>query len=76
MVLPYKALLEFSILPINISAYVISQQGICLEPISLKIFSPYVISLTLVDLPGMTKVPVGDQPSDIEMQVNIIIMYW
>lgn len=46
-------------------------QGICPEPISLKIFSPHVISLTLVDLPGMTKIPVGDQPSDIEMQVGV-----
>jgi len=26
------------------------------EPISLKFFSPKVLSLTLVDLPGMTKV--------------------
>lgn len=36
-------------------------------PICLKIFSPNVIDLTLVDLPGITKVPVGDQPSDIEV---------
>uniref|UniRef100_A0A674EH90 Dynamin-1-like protein n=1 Tax=Salmo trutta TaxID=8032 RepID=A0A674EH90_SALTR len=33
---------------------------------SLKIFSPNVVNLTLVDLPGITKVPVGDQPKDIE----------
>lgn len=49
-------------------------QGICPEPISLKIFSPHVISLTLVDLPGMTKVPVGDQPSDIETQVSTVLI--
>lgn len=36
-------------------------------PICLKIFSPNVIDLTLVDLPGITKVPVGDQPTDIEV---------
>ena len=47
-----------------------SLQGICPEPINLKIFSPRVLSLTLVDLPGMTKVPVGDQPSDIEVQIR------
>ena len=28
-----------------------------------------VLDLTLVDLPGLTKVPVGDQPEDIEQQV-------
>jgi dynamin 1-like protein len=27
-------------------------------PISLTIYSPYVVDLTLVDLPGITKVPV------------------
>jgi dynamin 1-like protein len=31
-------------------------QGICPEPISLKIFSPHIVNLTLVDLPGLTKV--------------------
>lgn len=34
--------------------------------IFLKIFSPNVVDLTLVDLPGITKVPTGDQPYDIE----------
>ena len=32
-----------------------------------------VLSLTLVDLPGMTKVPVGDQPEDIEQQIRSLI---
>jgi replication fork clamp-binding protein CrfC len=36
------------------------------EPITLKIFSPHVLSMTLIDLPGISKVPVGDQPMDIE----------
>ena len=49
-------------------------QGICPEAINLKIFSPHVISLTLVDLPGMTKVPVGDQPSDIELQIRTMCL--
>ena len=26
--------------------------------------------MTLVDLPGMTRVPVGDQPSDIEHKIR------
>ena len=36
------------------------------QPITLRIYSPRVLNLTLVDLPGMTKVAVGDQPSNIE----------
>jgi len=36
------------------------------KPISLTIFSPNVLDLTLVDLPGLTKVPVQGQPSNIE----------
>ncbi|CAG2205063.1 dynamin-1-like protein isoform X3 [Mytilus edulis] len=46
-----------------------TNKAICPEPISLKIFSPKVVNLTLVDLPGLTKVPVGDQPEDIEDQI-------
>lgn len=33
-----------------------------------------VLNLTLVDLPGMTKVPVGDQPADIEAQIREMLM--
>lgn len=32
------------------------------------------MSLTLIDLPGMTKVPVGDQPPDIENQIRDMIL--
>ena len=32
------------------------------DPISLTIYSPNVVDLTMVDLPGMTKVPVKGQP--------------
>ncbi|XP_073965733.1 dynamin related protein 1 isoform X7 [Choristoneura fumiferana] len=53
-----------------------SNKGICPEPINLKIFSTKVVNLTLVDLPGITKVPIGDQPEDIENQIrNLIIKY-
>lgn len=44
--------------------------GISPVPINLRIFSPSVLTLTLVDLPGLTKVPVGDQPKDIEKQIR------
>lgn len=50
-----------------------NNKGISDEPIHLKIFSPHVVNLTLVDLPGITKVPVGDQPKDIEIQIRELI---
>ncbi|CAK1578488.1 unnamed protein product [Parnassius mnemosyne] len=53
-----------------------SNKGICPEPINLKIYSTRVVNLTLVDLPGITKVPIGDQPEDIENQIrNLIIKH-
>lgn len=33
-----------------------------------------VLNLTLIDLPGLTKVPIGDQPADIEQQIKSMIM--
>ena len=50
-----------------------NNKGINRQPIQLKIYSPHVLSLTLVDLPGLTKVPIGDQPSDIEKQTRNLI---
>lgn len=44
------------------------------ESIFLKIYSPNVLDITLVDLPGLTKVPVGDQPADIEFQIKDMIL--
>jgi len=32
-----------------------------------------VLNITLIDLPGLTKVPVGDQPVDIEQQIKDMI---
>jgi len=49
-------------------------KGISNDPIRLKIFSPRVLALTVVDLPGMTKVPVGDQPENIEEQIHDMIL--
>ena len=51
-------------------------QGISKKPIRLKVYSPHVLNLTLVDLRllGLTKVPIGDQPSDIEDQVREMIL--
>ncbi|XP_078676663.1 dynamin-1-like protein isoform X6 [Branchiostoma floridae x Branchiostoma belcheri] len=47
-----------------------TNKGITDDAIHLKIYSPKVLNLTLVDLPGITKVPVGDQPPDIEVQIR------
>ncbi|KOC68077.1 Dynamin-1-like protein [Habropoda laboriosa] len=51
-----------------------SNKGICPEPINLKIYSTTVVNLTLIDLPGITKVPVGDQPEDIESQIRLLVL--
>ena len=48
--------------------------GISPAPINLRIYSPNVLTLTLVDLPGLTKVPVGDQPRDIERQIKEMVL--
>ncbi|CAI2165188.1 13719_t:CDS:10 [Funneliformis geosporum] len=48
-------------------------KGISRSPMQLKIYSPNVLNLTLVDLPGLTKIPVGDQPTDIENQTRSLI---
>ncbi|XP_018407257.1 PREDICTED: dynamin-1-like protein isoform X2 [Cyphomyrmex costatus] len=51
-----------------------ANKGICPEPINLKIYSTSVVNLTLIDLPGITKVPVGDQPEDIESQIRELVL--
>ncbi|XP_041826445.1 dynamin-1a isoform X6 [Melanotaenia boesemani] len=51
-----------------------ANKGISPVPINLRVYSPHVLNLTLVDLPGMTKVPVGDQPTDIEFQIKDMLM--
>jgi dynamin 1-like protein len=50
-----------------------NNKGINRQPINLKIYSSHVLNLTLVDLPGLTKVPIGDQPTDIEKQTRTLI---
>ncbi|XP_049594232.1 dynamin-1a isoform X5 [Syngnathus scovelli] len=51
-----------------------ANKGISPVPINLRVYSPHVLNLTLVDLPGMTKVPVGDQPADIETQIRDMLL--
>ncbi|XP_030332173.1 interferon-induced GTP-binding protein Mx-like [Strigops habroptila] len=43
------------------------------ELVSLEIWSPDVPDLTLIDLPGIARVPVGEQPKDIGEQIKILL---
>uniref|UniRef100_A0AC34GNZ3 Dynamin-1-like protein n=1 Tax=Panagrolaimus sp. ES5 TaxID=591445 RepID=A0AC34GNZ3_9BILA len=52
------------------NASVGTNQDVSDDPIYLKIYSANVVNLTMVDLPGFTKVPVGDQPPDIETRIR------
>ncbi|XP_032317820.1 LOW QUALITY PROTEIN: interferon-induced GTP-binding protein Mx1 [Camelus ferus] len=47
--------------------------GISHELITLEVSSPNVPDLTLIDLPGITRVAVGNQPHDIEYQIKSLI---
>lgn len=51
-----------------------NNKGISSNPIILKICSPNVVDLSLVDLPGLVNVPVGDQPKNIDEQVRSLII--
>ena len=56
--------------------------SLCLARVSLpflfKLLSVHslrtVIPITLIDLPGLTRVAVGDQPPDIEQQIRSLVM--
>mmetsp|Transcript_22599 Transcript_22599/g.53413 ORF Transcript_22599/g.53413 Transcript_22599/m.53413 type:complete len:794 (-) Transcript_22599:1916-4297(-) len=50
-----------------------SGKGVSSEPIILRVYSRNVVNLTLVDLPGLTKVPVGDQPHDISEVIRKMV---
>ena len=43
------------------------------DPITLSIHSPHVVKLTLVDLPGLTRVPVEGQPVDTATQIEAMV---
>ncbi|XP_074245343.1 interferon-induced GTP-binding protein Mx2 isoform X1 [Saimiri boliviensis] len=48
-------------------------QGISHELITLEITSPEVPDLTIIDLPGIARVAVGNQPRDIGLQIKALI---
>lgn len=46
------------------------------KPIILNIFSKSCPNLTIVDLPGITSIPVGEQPKDIyDITKNMALRY-
>ncbi|KAL5577024.1 hypothetical protein UlMin_018723 [Ulmus minor] len=49
-------------------------KGISKTPLTLTVKKESVPNLTMVDLPGIVRVPVGDQPKDIGDQIKNIIM--
>lgn len=75
---PGKKFLDFSEIRREIQAETEREaglnKGVSDKQIRLKIYSPNVLDITLVDLPGITKVPVGDQPSDIEARIRTMIL--
>ncbi|KAL5229420.1 hypothetical protein ABZP36_028196 [Zizania latifolia] len=42
-------------------------------PIHLSIYSPYVVNLTLIDLPGLTKVAIEGQPESIVQDIENMV---
>ncbi|KAL8230152.1 hypothetical protein R6Q59_000512 [Mikania micrantha] len=51
-----------------------NSKGISNVPLTLVVKKKGVPDLTMVDLPGITRVPVGDQPKDIYEQISGMIM--
>ncbi|KAI8095307.1 Dynamin central region-domain-containing protein [Thamnidium elegans] len=51
-----------------------TNKGISRTPIHLKIYSKNVLNLTIIDLPGLTKIPLGDQPHDIDVQIKQLVL--
>ncbi|XP_020590970.1 dynamin-related protein 3A-like [Phalaenopsis equestris] len=76
--LPAKRYYNFSEIRCEIEAQTdreaLGNKGVSDKQILLKIFSPNVLNITLVDFPGITKVPVGNQPSDIEAIIRTMIL--
>ncbi len=53
-----------------------TEKFISADPIVLEVYSPSVPDLTLVDLPGITRIPIGKQPANIEeITKNLIRQY-
>lgn len=51
-----------------------ANKGLNPKPINLRFYSARVPNLTLIDLPGITQNPVGDQPDDIGAQIKQMVL--
>ena len=76
---PYPTSLQINQIQKEIEAQTIKKAGkeknISSNPIYMKVFSPNVISLNLIDLPGLTMVACTDkgQPADIKQQIRELV---
>ena len=50
------------------------QRGVTDVPINLKVYSPNVLNLTLVDLPGLTKVATEGQDKDLPKLIEAMVL--
>lgn len=60
--------------PINLRIFSPNGEFCLISPDIPHSYPFSVLNLTLIDLPGLTKVPVGDQPIDIEKQILEMIL--
>lgn len=52
------------------------KKGIVDDPIVMTVYSPTCPDLTIIDLPGITKIAVGDQPKDIgDLTTKMVTRY-
>uniref|UniRef100_A0A2P2IVJ5 Uncharacterized protein MANES_05G022800 n=2 Tax=Rhizophora mucronata TaxID=61149 RepID=A0A2P2IVJ5_RHIMU len=77
MHLPRKRFTDFAAVRQEISDETDRETGrtkqISSVPIHLSIFSPNVVNLTLVDLPGLTKVAIEGQPESIVQDIDMMV---
>ncbi|KAI9109972.1 hypothetical protein K1719_019013 [Acacia pycnantha] len=77
MHLPRKKFTDFAAVRQEISDETDRETGrsksISSVPIHLSIYSPHVVNLTLVDLPGLTKVAIDGQPESIVQDIENMV---
>ncbi|GLT84782.1 hypothetical protein SLE2022_029960 [Rubroshorea leprosula] len=77
MHLPKKKFTDFAAVRQEISDETDRETGrskaISTVPIHLSIFSPNVVNLTLIDLPGLTKVAIDGQPESIVLDIENMV---
>eukprot|EP00796_Vickermania_ingenoplastis_P002287 gene2287-1429_t len=75
--LPGKKFTDFSEIRDEISRRtdeIAGKHAISDQAIHLKLFSAHVLTLTLIDLPGLVMNAVGDQPKDIDVMIKRMVM--